>query len=99
MPASGRWKAAVILLPAAALAALAGENKPREPLGLPSIEWPKDNRYSAAKAELGRILYYDKRISADETISCATCHEPKYAFTDGAPVSTGIDGKKGNRSA
>jgi len=94
------WKAAAIVLSAAWLAAWAGDNKPpRVPLGLPPIEWPKDNRYSAAKAELGRDLYYDKRISADETISCATCHEPKYAFTDGAPVSTGIDGKKGNRSA
>jgi cytochrome c peroxidase len=99
MRSHGSWKAAAILLPAAWLAAFAGDNKPREPLGLPSIEWPKDNRYSAAKAELGRILYYDKRISADETISCATCHEPKYAFTDGAAVSTGINGQKGKRSA
>jgi len=93
------WKAAAICLAAVWLAAWAGDNKPREPLGLPPIEWPKDNRYSTVKAELGRYLYYDKRISADETISCATCHEPKYAFTDGAAVSTGIDGKKGNRSA
>ncbi|HEV3332075.1 MAG TPA: cytochrome c peroxidase [Bryobacteraceae bacterium] len=99
MRSKGSRKAAAILLPAAWLAAFAGDNKPREPLGLPSIEWPKDNRYSAAKAELGRVLYYDKRISADETISCATCHEPKYAFTDGAAVSTGINGQKGNRSA
>jgi cytochrome c peroxidase len=88
-----------MLLSAAWLAAWSGENKPREPLGLPPIDWPKDNRYSAAKAELGRILYYDKRISADETISCATCHDAKYAFTDGAAVSTGISGQKGKRSA
>ena len=95
----GRWQGAVLTLPAICLAVWAGEKPPREPLGLPPIDWPKDNRYSAAKAELGRYLYFDKRLSADETISCATCHEPKHGFTDGAPVSTGINGQKGNRSA
>ena len=74
-------------------------DKFREPLGLPPIEWPKANKYSAAKVELGKYLYFDKRISADGTISCATCHDPKYAYTDGAPVSTGIKGQKGGRSA
>src|SRR5581483_11259810 len=44
-------------------------------------------------------LYFDKRLSADGTISCATCHEPKYAFTDGSAVSEGIRGQKGGRSA
>jgi cytochrome c peroxidase len=72
---------------------------PKEPLGLLPITWPKDNPYSAAKAELGRTLYFDKRLSADGTVSCASCHDPKYAFTDGAPVSTGIRGQKGGRSA
>jgi cytochrome c peroxidase len=80
------------------LAAWAGE-RPRQPLGLPSIEWPKNNPYSAAKAELGRLLYFDKRLSADGTVSCATCHEPEHAYTDGFAVSTGIGGQKGNRSA
>src|SRR3974377_1548227 len=92
-------RAAAIALPTACLAVWAGERPPHEPLGLPHIEWPKHNPYSAAKAELGRDLYYDKRLSADESISCATCHDPKFGFTDGAPVSTGINGQKGNRSA
>lgn len=91
--------AAAVALAALCGAAWAADKAPREPLGLPKIEWPKDNRYSAAKAELGRDLYYDKRLSADETISCATCHSPKFGFTDGAPVSTGIRGQKGGRSA
>jgi cytochrome c peroxidase len=99
MPSLQGWKAAVIVFPAVWLAAWAGEKPPREPMGLPPIEWPKHNPYSAAKAELGRYLYYDKRISADETISCATCHSPQYAFTDGAAVSTGIGNQKGTRSA
>jgi cytochrome c peroxidase len=76
----------------------AGE-RPRQPLGLPPVQWPKDNPYSPAKAELGRYLYFDKRLSADGTISCASCHDPKYGYTDGAAVSTGIRGQKGTRSA
>ena len=91
-------RAAAVALTALCLAAWAGERL-RQPLGLPSIEWPKNNPYSAAKAELGKYLYFDKRLSADGTISCATCHEPKYAYTDGTAVSTGIRGQKGNRSA
>jgi cytochrome c peroxidase len=72
---------------------------PKEPLGLQSITWPADTPYSPAKAELGRTLYFDKRLSADGTVSCATCHDPKFAFTDGAAVSTGIKAQKGGRSA
>lgn len=72
---------------------------PKAPLGLPPLSWPRDNPYSAAKVELGRYLYFDRRLSADETVSCATCHEPRSAFTDGAPVSTGIRAQKGGRSA
>ena len=72
---------------------------PKPPLGLPAIEWPKDNPYSPAKAQLGRLLYFDTRLSSDDTVSCATCHDPSMAFTDNAPVSTGIGGQKGGRSA
>ena len=86
-------------LSAVCLTIWAGDRPPREPPGLPSIEWPKHNPYSAAKAELGRYLYFDKRLSADETISCATCHDPKMGFGDGVAVSTGINGQKGTRSA
>jgi cytochrome c peroxidase len=73
--------------------------KPREPLGLVPVVWPRDNPYTPQKVALGRLLYFDPRLSADGTVSCATCHNPKYAFTDGAAVSTGIRGQKGNRSA
>jgi len=72
---------------------------PREPLGLVPVAFPKDNPYSPEKAELGRLLYFDPRLSADNSVSCATCHSPRHAFTDGAPVSTGIRGQKGGRSA
>lgn len=73
--------------------------RPREPLGLAPILWPPDNPYSVEKAELGRLLYFDPRLSADGTVSCATCHSPQFAFADGGAVSTGIKGQKGNRSA
>ncbi len=92
--------AAGVLAPAALLfAAATAATAPKEPLGLLPIIWPKDNPYSAEKASLGKTLYFDKRLSADGTVACSTCHDPKFAFTDGAPVSTGISGQKGGRSA
>jgi cytochrome c peroxidase len=80
-------------------AAAWAQDAPKSPLGLPPIQWPRDNPYSAAKVELGRYLYFDRRLSADDTVSCASCHAPEHGFTDGAPVSTGIKGQKGGRSA
>jgi cytochrome c peroxidase len=69
------------------------------PLGLLPIRFPKDNPYTPAKRELGRLLYYDKRLSADGTVACASCHAPENAFTDNKPVSSGIKGQTGGRSA
>lgn len=71
----------------------------RVPLGLTPILWPKDNPYSAEKVNLGRLLYYDKRLSADNSVSCASCHAPDKGFTDQLPVSVGIRGQKGGMSA
>src|SRR5437868_3751846 len=86
---------------AAGLAAIAcfAADAPRAPLGLPPLSFPKANPYSAEKVELGRYLYFDRRLSVDDTVACASCHSPQYAFTDGAAVSTGIKSQKGNRSA
>ncbi len=102
---AGRGLAAILLpmLMAIALPAVSGqapsETPPKPPQGLPPVQWPQDNPYSAAKVELGRFLYFDKRISSDGSVSCASCHAPEKAFTDGAPVSTGIAAQKGGRSA
>jgi len=60
---------------------------------------PADNPLTPAKVELGRQLYFDKRLSRDNTVSCATCHDPAKGWADAAPVSTGIDGQMGGRSA
>lgn len=72
---------------------------PKIPLGLVEIIWPDENPYTPEKAELGYLLFFDKRLSTDGTVSCASCHAPEHAFTDGRPVSTGIGGQKGGRSA
>ena len=98
------WAAATALpLVAVLLAAAEPQGAPsagiRVPLGLLPLTFPEDNPYSAEKAELGRLLYFDRRLSADGSLSCASCHDPKFAFTDGAAVSTGIKGQKGGRSA
>src|SRR5581483_8330702 len=76
-----------------------GDDPPEPPLGLPPIFWPEDNPYSSEKRDLGWLLYFDPRLSSDGTVSCASCHEPAKAFTDGAAVSVGIKGLKGGRSA
>jgi cytochrome c peroxidase len=70
------------------------------PLGLdPNLNFPEDNPPTAEKVELGRLLYFDERLSADDTVSCATCHHPEKGWGDNAEVSTGIKGQKGARSA
>lgn len=96
-PAFG--KAAAIALLIACLAACSAQRSPRAPLGLPPIDWPKGNPYSDAKAKLGRYLFFDKRLSADSTISCASCHDPKFAFGDHTAFSTGVRGQKGKRNS
>tara|TARA_R100001377_G_scaffold18176_1_gene9343 strand:- start:202 stop:1185 length:984 start_codon:yes stop_codon:yes gene_type:complete len=54
---------------------------------------------STAKVELGRHLFYDKKLSADQSMSCATCHEQDKSFTDGNALSPGINGLVGARSS
>lgn len=61
--------------------------------------FPADNPPTTQKIELGRALFFDKRLSLDESISCADCHNPAYAFTDRKTVSDGIQGKHAERNA
>ena len=70
------------------------------PLGLPPVPVPDDNPMTAAKIELGKILFEDKRFSTTGKISCATCHDAAKGFTDGPlSVSEGIDGLTGTRNS
>jgi len=69
------------------------------PKGFPKPLVPADNPMSAAKVELGRYLFYDKRMSVNGTQSCASCHKQELAFTDGRPVGIGATGERHSRSA
>lgn len=60
---------------------------------------PKDNPVTREKVELGRALFFDSRLSVDDTVSCSTCHNPSLGFTDQSVTSTGVGGIKGDRSA
>lgn len=90
---------AASLLPASAGAFDGPEYPYKVPLGLKAPDVPEDNPVTDAKVDLGKKLYFDKRLSRDGTISCATCHAPEKGWTDQAPVSTGIKGQKGGVSA
>jgi cytochrome c peroxidase len=70
------------------------------PAGWPAQRWPADNPYSADKAILGRRLFFEKQLSRDSTISCASCHRPAEGFADaGRTVSLGIFGQPTTRNA
>lgn len=71
----------------------------KHPSYIPKIPVPEDNQPTAARIELGRRLFYDKRLSRNETQNCATCHALSAAFTDGKTVSLGAHGKPGKRNA
>lgn len=60
---------------------------------------PSDNPLTPEKIALGKQLYFDTRLSADGTVSCASCHDPARGFSDGRPTSAGIRGQVGGRSA
>ncbi len=60
---------------------------------------PPDNPQTPAKIALGQKLFFDRRLSADGTVACSTCHDPAHAFTDGRPHSIGIKGHVGQRNA
>jgi cytochrome c peroxidase len=63
------------------------------PTGFPLPAVPADNPMTIAKVELGRHLFYDRRLSENGTYSCATCHEQARAFTDGKPRAVGSTGQ------
>jgi len=69
------------------------------PLGLPPLPVPDDNPMTPEKIELGRKLYFDKRLSRDGTISCATCHDPAIAWAEHRPTSEGILGQVGKTNS
>lgn len=70
---------------------------PHGPLG--PVPIPSDNPPSEAKVALGRQLFFDPRLSADHTVSCATCHAPEDAWANHNMVDIGVGGRTGTRNS
>lgn len=66
---------------------------------LPPVVYPTNNPFSGAKADLGKQLYFDARLSGSDQIACASCHDPDLAFADGRTVSFGHSRKELKRNA
>lgn len=69
------------------------------PNHFPDMIIPEDNPMTVEGVELGRKLFYETRLSGDNTLSCASCHAPEHSFSDPNQFSTGIDGLQGNRNS
>ena len=98
-----RWFAVcpALLLAAALLSSAAAADKDqfKVPLGLKPVPVPADNPMTPEKVELGKQLYFDPRLSCDDTVSCASCHDPKKGWSNGNPFATGVRSQVGGRSA
>lgn len=80
------------------VAAFAETQTLRVPAGLDAyIPVPENNPITRESVELGRKLFFDKRLSRDKSVSCATCHDPQYAFTDARKLAVGIEGRTGDK--
>lgn len=90
-----RWLIPTTLVWAAVCATIAAQ---QVPLGLDlHVPTPVENPTTADKIAIGRGLFFDRRLSRDGSISCATCHDPARAFTDGRAIAVGIEGRVGRR--
>ncbi len=96
---AGTMAAFLFALLAAGAAGAAGDVlPPLPPEVLPPLV-PDDNPPTPAKVELGQKLYFDGRLSADDRVACATCHDPRHGFAEPRPVSLGVGGARGVRNA
>lgn len=69
------------------------------PKDFPEMIIPDGNKITKARIALGKKLFFEKRLSFDQTIACNTCHHPKMAFADNRPVTPGVAGRLGTRNA
>lgn len=70
------------------------------PLGLPPVPQPEDNPISRAKVDLGRKLFFDRRLSLNDTFSCAMCHIPEQGFTSNElEMAVGFEGRSVRRNS
>ncbi len=74
------------------LANLANYANQGKPPYIQKSNMPPENQISNAGATLGRVLFYDKRLSRNNTVSCSSCHQQAHAFSDGSIASLGVAG-------
>jgi cytochrome c peroxidase len=86
-------------LAAVTTAGAADKDQFKVPLGLKPVPVPADNPMTPEKVELGKQLYFDPRLSCDDTVSCASCHDPKKGWSNSAQFATGVRNQLGGRSA
>lgn len=98
--ATALWAAALLVLAACAPPKPGTELPILAPLGLPALPMPSDNPLTAAKVELGRKLFFDRRLSFNGTMSCAMCHVPEQGFTSNdLGTAIGVEGRSLRRNA
>lgn len=68
------------------------------PSWFPKMEIPAENQLTQARIDLGRKLFYEPLLSSDSTISCGSCHQQEKAFSDGIPISLGVNDALGMRN-
>lgn len=66
---------------------------------LPAVAYPASNPFSKEKASLGKLLFFDARLSASKQLSCASCHDAQLGFGDGKSLAHGHGRKEGKRNA
>ncbi|MDB5932964.1 MAG: hypothetical protein JWQ01_308 [Massilia sp.] len=98
LPATGPGRLGRALLVAllCQLPGIAGEIDAR--LGLPPLPLAGVDASSPARIALGKKLFFDARLSGDGSVSCASCHQPERAFSDGLAVAKGIGQRLGTRN-
>lgn len=69
------------------------------PTGFPEMEIPADNELTRERVELGKKLFFDKMLSSDYSVSCASCHLPEYGFSDPEQFSRGVGNATGFRNS
>ena len=75
-------------------AAISADAPSKPPLGLPSVPVPSDNAMTPEKITLGKQLYFDGRLSADNKVSCASCHDPAKGFPTASVLPPGSKGRR-----
>lgn len=91
--------AVLSLMFASGVSQVSGQELGEAPLGLSPVPVPADNPLTAEKVELGKLLYFDPRLSSDGTISCASCHDPNKGWSNGDQFATGVGGQQGGRNS